>query len=186
MVSIGAANSVDEPRPAGYSPKILVEGRKSETVCRYVTMSLLPSILLLFVVGGALTLQVGANGRLAQAFSHPVPAAMVNFAVGLTTLTVFTLILRQPLPLPWRAPTALPWWAWIGGCLGACFVTTAAALAPRVGAAVIIASAVAGQMVLSLTLEHFGLAGLPQIPLNASRVAGALLVVTGVVLVQRF
>ncbi|MNO09916.1 hypothetical protein D3C81_2334530 [compost metagenome] len=41
-------------------------------------------------------------------------------------------------------------------------------------------------MLASLALDHFGLMGLPERPLNMGKVLGALLLVAGVVVLQAF
>ena len=79
---------------------------------------------------------------------------------------------------------AAPWWNWIGGPLGALIVLSGAALAPRLGAAAFIASVVAGQLLCSLLLDHFGLMNLPQQALTSGRLIGAALVFAGVLLVK--
>jgi len=44
---------------------------------------------------------------------------------------------------------------------------------------------VAGQLALSLILDHFGVMGVPQQPISLPRIAGVLLVIGGVLLVRR-
>jgi transporter family-2 protein len=58
-------------------------------------------------------------------------------------------------------------------------------LAPRLGAATLVAALVAGQMVASLLIDHYGWVGFAVHPVNPVRILGAALVVGGVVLVQR-
>ena len=77
-----------------------------------------------------------------------------------------------------------PYWHWTGGLLGATFVTSAVVLAPRLGAATLVAAVVAGQMVGSLLLDHYGVVGYPQHSLSIERVTGGMLVMTGVALIQ--
>ena len=77
-----------------------------------------------------------------------------------------------------------PWWNWIGGPLGALIVLAGATLVAELGAALFIASVVAGQLLCSLFLDHFALLGLPEQALTPGRVLGAVLVVAGVVCVK--
>jgi transporter family-2 protein len=58
-------------------------------------------------------------------------------------------------------------------------------LAPRLGAATLVAAVVAGQMLASVLLDQYGLVGFPVHPLSALRLLGAGLVIGGVILVQR-
>lgn len=57
-------------------------------------------------------------------------------------------------------------------------------LLPKLGASGFIALALAGQMLASLLLDHFGLFGLVERQLTTPRVLGALLLMGGVALIQ--
>ena len=84
-------------------------------------------------------------------------------------------------------PAALakvPWWAWTGGVIGALFVASATLLVPRLGAASLICLVVAGQLVGSVVLDHYGVLHARQ-PVDALRIVGLLLVVAGAVLVVK-
>lgn len=56
---------------------------------------------------------------------------------------------------------------------------------PRLGVASTITLMIAGQLALSLVLDHFGWLGVPRQPLSLTRVAGVALVLAGVLLVRR-
>ena len=99
------------------------------------------------------------------------------------TVVVVMLVLR-PTPPSAAAMRAAPWWNWIGGPLGALIVLAGAALAPKLGAAAFIAAVVAGQLICSLVLDHFGLMNLPQQGLTTGRIIGAVMVFAGVLLVK--
>ena len=59
-------------------------------------------------------------------------------------------------------------------------------LAHKLGATVLIACIIAGQLICSLPLDQFGLIGFAQHPLNAGRIAGVILLFAGVVLIQKY
>ena len=65
-----------------------------------------------------------------------------------------------------------------------CFISLALMLLPKLGASGFIALAMAGQILASLLLDHFGLFVLAQRELTTPRVLGALLLIGGVVLIQ--
>ena len=142
----------------------------------------LPILLVLF--GGAMiAVQAPTNAMLAKAGGSPVLAALISFAVGTTALLVTWLASgNRPGTSVW---SGLPWYAWLGGLYGAIFVAIAAYAAPRIGLASLITIGVAGQIAAALWLDHLGALGLPREPLSLGRVAGALLVIAGVVLVRR-
>lgn len=116
---------------------------------------------------------------------HPILASLVSFVVGTAALLAYALILRLPLPAP-QSFNQSPWWVWTGGLFGAFFVTASIIVAPRLGAAISLSLIIAGQLLVALALDHFGLLGFPERPLNGWRVLGAVLLVIGVALIRRF
>jgi transporter family-2 protein len=141
-------------------------------------------LLAVIVAGGATALQAPTNARLAVAVASPVNAAFVSFAVGTLALGVLAAVMHTKPDL--AAVKALPAWAWMGGLYGCVFVITAAWGVPRLGAALTITLMVAGQLLLSLALDHFGALGVPRHPIGIGRLAGVALVFIGVLMVRRF
>ncbi|HVM37991.1 MAG TPA: DMT family transporter [Sphingomicrobium sp.] len=146
-------------------------------------MATLVPILLVFLAGCMVALQAPTNAMLAKAGGSPVLAALISFAVG--TFALLLAWLSSSSRPPTASFAALPWYAWLGGLYGAVFVAVAAFAAPRIGLAALITIGIAGQVAMALLLDHFGALGLPREPINIGRVAGALLVLIGVVLVRR-
>jgi len=141
-------------------------------------------LLLALAAGVLLPVQAGVNAQLRSVVGSPLTAALVSFLVGTAGLGTAAVILRAPTAL--RAAWAVsPWWLWIGGLIGALYVVATIVLAPRLGAATLVAAVVAGQMIASLLLDQYGLLGFPTHPMNGLRVLGAALVIVGVILVQR-
>ncbi|VXB69507.1 DMT family transporter [Brevundimonas sp. G8] len=145
-----------------------------------------PSLIAMLIVvlaGGATALQAPTNAKLATAVASPVNAAFISFAVGTTVLGIVAALMHtRP---DFAATRGLPWYAWLGGAYGACFVVAAAWGVPRLGVAMTITLMVGGQLLLSLALDHFGALGVPRQPLNIGRIAGVGLVLAGVLLVRR-
>ncbi len=140
-------------------------------------------VVLALAAGAGLPVQAGVNAALARHAGRAEWAAFVNFAVGLVALAAWLFALRAP-------PTALalsraPWWSWLGGILGAFYVSAITLLAPRIGVAVTFALVVAGQLVAALALDQAGVLGLAYRPVTPSKLAGAVLLVLAVVLIRR-
>lgn len=142
-------------------------------------------ILLAFLGGAVLPVQIGFNTTIAKATDSPVWASGVSFGVGAVTMFVYFIVSRQPLPAM-TAISTIPAYAWIAGALGAIYVTISIIVAPKIGIALLISLVVAGQMTVSLLLDHYGAIGFPPHPVNLGRLAGALLVVGGVVLIKKY
>jgi bacterial/archaeal transporter family-2 protein len=142
-------------------------------------------LLIAILLGMAMPIQTGVNTQLRQYLGHPIIAALGSFCIGTLSLSIYVLILRPPLPALSVIPK-VPIWGWIGGMLGAIYITLVVILAPRLGSTTLVAAVVAGQMVMSLILDHYGMLGFPVHPTNLLRVLGVALIVIGVVLVQRY
>lgn len=141
-------------------------------------------ILVALLAGAILPVQAGLNLQLRGLFGEPLAAALVSFVVGTLGLAALVVALRLPMPVG-GAWVRGHWWVWTGGLLGAAYVVGTIVLAPRLGAATLVAALVAGQMITSLVLDQFGWVGFAEHPVGPLRLLGAALVVGGVVLVQR-
>jgi transporter family-2 protein len=128
--------------------------------------------------------QTGVNAQLRQWVGHPLLAALVSFSVGTLFLSLCPLVFGLGLP-SWQSFRHIPWWAWTGGILGAFAVVSSIVLAPRMSAATLIATSVAGQMIASMLLDHFGLLGFRFQPFTMWRLIGAVMVIGGVWLIQK-
>jgi len=142
-------------------------------------------LLLALAAGVMLPFQAGVNAELAHWVNSPFRAAFVSFLVGTLVLLVVSALVFKPLP-SWTRLGDAPWWVWVGGALGAFYVTGSIVSAPKLGAATLIALVVAGQALASLAVDHFGWVGFEENPISLGRIGGMLLIAAGVVLVRIF
>jgi len=140
-------------------------------------------LLIAIVVGGFLTIQGIINARLSQALHHPLQASLVSFSVAMVALLVIMLVRGISLP-SFALLKLLPPYLFAGGILGVIYVTTVLVLMPKIGATNVVFAIFAGQTLVSLIVDHFGLAGLPQHQLDVPRIAGVTLLFAGLYLVQ--
>ena len=141
-------------------------------------------VLVAIVLGMFLSAQAGINAQLRTALGHPLVAATVSFLVGTAALIVVTACSRVTMPTMSDA-SRVPWWGWTGGLLGALYIAASVVLAPKLGAAVLVAAIVAGQLAAALVLDHYGLLGFTRQSVTPARGIGALLLFVGVYLIQR-
>jgi transporter family-2 protein len=147
-------------------------------------MEFLALAILALLAGAGLPVQASVNSAMRQQIGRPEWAALVNFAVGTVALGAFLLLRRLPVP-PAAAWSQAPWWAWTGGLLGAFFVAATVVLTPRLGLVTTLALMLVGQVTAAAVLDHHGLLGLATRPFTPTRALGAVLLVAGVLLVQR-
>jgi transporter family-2 protein len=141
-------------------------------------------IFLTLLAGAFLPIQAGLNARLGKAADSPVYAAMFSFLVGALGLILYILLTRQTIS--WAGVRAAPLSLWAGGLLGAFYVTVIVLAFPRLGPGLTFGLVVAGQMVISLMLEHFNILVANPSPINYMKVLGIALIIAGVVILRRF
>ena len=142
-------------------------------------------LLLALVAGAMMPTQAAINNKLAGYVASPISAAFISFLIGTVGLFVYMFATGVPISNLTNIKDAPPI-AWLGGLLGAFFVTCTVILAPRIGVAMTFSLIVAGQMLITLVLDHFGFLGLPVKEISLSRVGGILLIVAGVALIRRY
>ena len=142
-------------------------------------------LLLALAAGAMMPTQAAINNKLAVAVESPITAAFISFFVGTVALFVYLVASGTPLSSIASVRDAPPI-AWIGGLLGAFFVTAAVTLVPRIGVAMTFSLIIAGQMLVTIVIDHFGLLGVPIKEVSLARVGGVLLITAGVVLIRRF
>lgn len=150
-----------------------------------LSLSTMGLALVALVAGALVPFQAGSNAALGRALGHPLWATVASLLVSLVFVVPMLIALRAPMPLLGQA-LRLPPWAWFGGVAGVIYLTAALMLTPKLGATHFIVCVIAGQMLTSLLIDHFGLMGLTMKPINAGRIAGVALICVGMLLVQWF
>lgn len=140
--------------------------------------------LMAFAIGVVVPLQAAVNNQLKLLLGgSTVLAALISFAVGTISLALLALFSGQRF----SGLTQLArgeWWMFVGGLLGAFFVFGTTLLAPRLGVAAMLSLIIAGQVCTSLLFDRFGWLSMPLREISLPRLAGAVLVVLGVLLVN--
>jgi len=140
-------------------------------------------VAMALLAGAVLPFQAAGNAAVGRALGHWLWGAFTSLTVSSVVVIAALLILRVPTPDLGKALQG-PWWLWIGGVLGALYVAGAAALTPKLGAAGFLVLVVAGQILTAVIADHFGVMGLGGKPVSLARLAGVVLILCGVFLVQ--
>lgn len=138
-----------------------------------------------FAAGMGVAVQFGVNGQLRRLSGQPIWASFVSFVVGTLALLLCFLATRRAWPAGGQFVHA-PWWVWTGGLLGAFYVVVSVVSGPRLGSATLVACVIAGQLVASIVIDHFGWVGYPVHAASPGRIIGAVLLVAGVACVLKF
>ncbi len=125
------------------------------------------------------------NGQLYKHMVNPWLASTISFAV--ITFFFISAFLIMPKPLPSAKDIAsMPWWAVIGGLVGAVQVYAGLTLVNKVGAGTFIGFTVTAALIMSLVIDHFGWLRVDPHPITLWRALGGVLLVGGVVLIAKF
>lgn len=140
-------------------------------------------LILIALAGAGLTFQIAWNARLREAAQSPILAVIVSLVMSLLAASAVWLtgiFPRGSLP----RFGSVPLWSWCGGLFATFYLVVTLLALPRYGAAIVVALVVAGQMAAGLYLDGTGAFGVQTSPLTLSRIAGALLIIGGVMLIQ--
>jgi transporter family-2 protein len=142
-------------------------------------------MLAAMIAGAFMPTQAATNNKMATVVDSPILATFISFVVGTVALFAFALISGESISNLSSVRNAPPI-AWLGGLLGALYVAATVTLVPRLGVAMTFSLIIAGQMIVTLVIDHFGLLDVPVKELSFPRIAGVLLITAGVVLIRRF
>jgi len=133
--------------------------------------------------GSFLAIASAANSRLRKTLQSAIAAAAINFVVGSGTLTLL-LVLGVFGQQNLERLSQVPWWGFIGGSLGAAFVTLSTIIIPKLGLTTTTLAVVCSQMMLSLVIDQWGWFGVTPHPISTSRIIAIALLLAAVALTQ--
>jgi bacterial/archaeal transporter family-2 protein len=138
------------------------------------------------VLGGALqTCGAAMNNQL---YKHMINAWLAS-AISAAVVALFFLVafMMRPKPFPTaQDASSMPWWAVIGGLVGAVQVYAGLTLVHRIGAGTFIGLTVTAALIMSLVIDHFGWLRVQPHPITPGRAVGGVLLVCGVALIAKF
>ncbi len=141
-------------------------------------------IFLVCLAGAFLPIQAGMNSQLGKAAGSPVWASTFSFLVGTVGLMLYILITRQTVS--WAGVKEAPGYVWVAGLMGAFYVTIIILAFPRLGPGLTFGLIVAGQMIISVVLEHNNILVAHPTPINAMKLLGIALIVAGVIIIRKY
>ena len=140
-------------------------------------------VALVILAGAFLPLQALINARLGGALGSPLWGAAAQNIIGALGMLAIIALMRPAMP-SLSAVAGVPAWAWLGGLMGMVYVFSVLVAAPALGAARMMVCVIAGQMVASIALDHFGVLH-ERRPISLTTLGGAALLLAGAALVLR-
>ncbi len=142
-------------------------------------------MIITFFVGAVLPVQAILNARLGKQTLGPLTGAFLSFLTGTIILFVLNAIINGSAMFNLRTYATGPWYIWLGGTIGAIFVGYITWINQQQGIALTFALVVAGQISISLLIDHYGLFGSAVRTITLDKIIGAALIVGGIVLIKK-
>jgi bacterial/archaeal transporter family-2 protein len=139
---------------------------------------------LAMAAGISFVFQQAVNANLRTELGYPFWAGFISYLGGTIAMFMMVIVMREPL-LSGRMISQTSLLSWTGGAFGAAYIAISILLLPRLGVATVVALIVLGQMIASLAFDHYGILGAPIHPAGVKRIAGAMLLMLGVVLIKQ-
>jgi len=143
------------------------------------------AVIIGLVAGAASTVQASINTEARKVFRSPFITAGINFTVAWTALALFLIITEHRFNIPLAAAAKYPLWIWLGGVCAIIIVSLNIFCLPHLGAAGNVMIINFGQIMTGLVIDHFALFGSEEARMSPARLAGAVLVIAGMVLVTK-
>ena len=141
----------------------------------------LPFFALTLFLGVVLAVHLAMNGKVGAEINNPRVANAVFWCIGAITAVIIGLT-------GWKAGALAPLkdinlLLLTAGALGAMLVFAIAFLIPRMGAAALFISLLAGQVITGMVMSHFGWLGSEVEPITLIKVVGVVLMIGGAAIV---
>jgi len=138
------------------------------------------SIILIILIGLAGGVAVGLQSPMASMITQRLGIFESVFIVhmGGAIIALLPILFYSGGKLSqWRS---LPWYVLLAGIFGLIVIGAISYMIPKVGVAASITTIVAGQLLVSILLDQFGLLGASVRPLDLTRIVGLIVVLAGV------
>jgi transporter family-2 protein len=136
------------------------------------------------IAGACIAAQAPINASLGRALEVPIAAAAVSFLAGGVVLWALAFLFSHLTSTPINYGAPAPWTFVAGGLLGAFYVFSNITLTPLMGAAAVMALSVTGQLIGGLFLDKIGFMGMAVREISVGRIAGAVLLVAGAIMIR--
>lgn len=134
------------------------------------------NILFTSFIGVLLTFMIFLNASLTESIGM-VPALMFIHIAGLTGVLVISLISKTKI----KYDKTLPFYLYLGGCLGVITVLCNSYTFLVIGASLTTSLGLLGQTISSIVVDHYGLLGAEKKPFNKDKIAGLLVILVGII-----
>lgn len=135
--------------------------------------------ILVFAAGILMSAMQSFNGLLSDYIGLFGTSLSVHVVGGVLLILYIALVLRQRIKLG-----PMPWYLYSAGFFGLALVAFNSLCVSHIGIALTACLSIAGQLALSILMDHFGWMGVKRVPFQMKRIPCLLLILCGLLLVN--
>jgi transporter family-2 protein len=139
---------------------------------------------LALITGALIPIQAATNASFSKSIGNPYITGLMVFIFGLVGMIIFILVSGTSFPLRQQLISA-PLYSYLGGIIVATYVVMITILVPKIGVGTAIGLIVTGQIICAVVIDHFGLFHIAVRSISLIRLAGIILMVSGIYLVMK-
>lgn len=135
--------------------------------------------LFVLIAGMLQSAMMGFNGVLSESIGLFGVSLVVHVSGGLLLVLYIALFVRKKITL-----RGMPWYLYSAGFFGVLLVSVSSFCVSILGAAVTTCLSVAGQLVISAIVDHYGWFHVPKVPFSKKRIPCFLMILIGIILLN--
>lgn len=125
------------------------------------------------------------NSRLGRQTGGALVGVLLSFFIGTVCLLLANSVTNGAALVTLKPGRTSPWYIWMGGVLGALFLSYITWVNQQQGVALTFILVVCGQIFMALLLDHFGWLGTVQRSITPVQLLGVVLILAGIFLVKK-
>lgn len=138
------------------------------------------------IVGMFIPIQTSVNSRLSLYTKSPFYTSFISFSVGTICLIVLNIFINPDVfSLQFFSNQTFNYTWFVGGLLGVGYLTGNLLLLPKLGATLTVIATVAGQIIMGVIIDTFGLFGATVHEFNLIKAIGVLLLIVGIITINQ-
>jgi len=140
------------------------------------------------LAGSCIAVQAAMNARLGQIINNTWLATSYAFFTSfLLVFLMFLLLNTTSITIQWQQTSfsEVPWYLWFSCVLSVIGVGSMYWLIPKMGVGTLMSYALTGQLIVAMLISNFGLFESPQKFISMTKLAGSLLLIMGILLLNK-
>lgn len=138
--------------------------------------------------GSCIAIQAAMNAKLGQLLNNTLLATSYAFFSSFLLVIIITFLVNtKGITTQWQQIpfSIVPWYLWLSCVLSVFGVGSMYWLIPKMGVGSVMSYALTGQLVLAMVISHFGLFESPQKLISVTKLIGSLLLIIGIILINK-